>query len=81
MASTEQMKKRIRRIVTNDYKNKCLEEECMRLIDSGAVNVAEAVNNYRLPKNLLVVALENLAYKYRSLNNSDKKEIRNLRRI
>lgn len=81
MATTQQMRTRIRQLIAHDHKIKWLENECMRLLATGAVDLDGAENNYRLPKNLMVVALENLARQYSPLNQNDMKEIRNLRKF
>jgi len=60
---------------------KDLRHECMRLFLSGAVNIEEYEDNYRLPKNILMIALENFATQHDSPNTVDKKEIRNLRKF
>jgi len=60
--------------------------ECNRLFKSGAVDPEPYEDNYRLPKNILVVALENTARQYypphrNDRHTPDEKVIRNLRKF
>lgn len=56
-----------------------LKLECDRLWRSGGVDTTRFENDYRLPKVILTVALETLAYKYMPMSELDKKDIKNLR--
>lgn len=63
-----------------------LRKECIRLVTSGAVHLESAENNFRLPKNIFVVALENLSGQYapphsRSTRSADEQAIKNLRKF
>jgi hypothetical protein len=79
MATTKQIERKVKDLTSTA--DKWLQAECRRLVASGAVDVDSAENNYRLPKNLMVVALENLARQYSPLNPNDMKEIKNLRKF
>ena len=52
--------------------------ETQRLVASGALNLDEASDDFRLPKLLYVQALRNIADSYRPLDVANKAELRNL---
>ena len=63
----------------NTDKDKLI-QTCKRLLDSGAVDVQGAENNYRLPKIILSAALHYEAAQYAPLGNSkDRKILNNLK--
>lgn len=57
-----------------------LKKECERLLSCGAVDLDEYGNDYRLPKIILMIALENCSYQYSPLSH-DKNLIRELKNL
>ena len=55
-----------------------VQQEVRRLLSSGAVNVDEADDNYRVPKLLYIAALKRLAASYEPRNDTDKKLLKHL---
>jgi hypothetical protein len=58
-----------------------VKDECTRLFKSGAVDTEKYEDNYRLPKTILTVALENTAHQYRPIIDRDKRVASNLRKL
>jgi hypothetical protein len=55
-----------------------VQKEVQMLLDSGAVDLDDAEDNYRLPKLLYIAALQRLAASYEPRNAEDKKVLKNL---
>lgn len=84
--TTEQFEEKVKELTSDSVE--WLQKECVRLFKSGAVDTDGAEDNCRLPKNILVVALENLSRQYLPFHNNytrippqDEKTIRNLRKF
>lgn len=58
-----------------------LKQECDRLYKCGGVDIDAYEDDYRLPKIILMVALENTASQYVPLHISDCKAARNLKKF
>ena len=72
-----QFTKRLKEMTRNT--KRLTEEECIRLFESGAINTGDYEDNYLLPKIILTVALENIAWQFKPLNPQDNREVANLR--
>jgi hypothetical protein len=55
-----------------------IRKECERLFNSSGIDTTKYEDDYRLPKIILTVALENQIRQYSPLSPSDKKEVKNL---
>ena len=61
--------------------SKYIDEETLRLFNSGAINKNSYEDNYALPKIILTVALKNLSFQYLPLTPEGKRESLNLERF
>lgn len=61
--------------------NESVNREVTRLLSTGAIDLDKYEDDYRLPKLLLIVSLENIAKKYSPLSEDGQKELQNLRRF
>lgn len=58
--------------------HKGIDKEIERLLNSGGIDHKKFENNFRLPKILLSVALQNQVHQYSPLTKEDQKEQKNL---
>ncbi len=56
-----------------------IRKECDRLYDCGGIDTSSYDNDYRLPKTILSVAIENQVRQYMPLENIGKRAMANLR--
>jgi hypothetical protein len=56
-----------------------LKKECDRLWKSGAIDPEKFGDDYRLPKAILTVALENMACQWMPMSDDLRKDVKNLR--
>lgn len=61
--------------------SKYIDEETLRLFDSGAINKNSYEDDYQLPKIVLTVALKSLSFQYLPLTPEGKREVLNLERF
>ena len=61
--------------------SKCINEETVRLFESGAVDTAAYEDDFMLPKIVMTVALKNLSFQYLPLTPEGKRESLNLERF
>lgn len=60
-------------------KEKCLEREIKKLIESGGLPLSKYDDDFQLPKCVLTIALANQAEQYRPFSKNLKKVINNLK--
>lgn len=75
----EQCKNRVEELISNPEFRRFLDKEVERLFKSGALDTESADDDFRLPRLILCVALENLSRKYSPLSPDGKRIVQNLR--
>lgn len=75
----QQFLKKYQKLLTATRKS--LVDNGVNLFRSGTVNASEAENDYALPKVILAVVLENMAWQWYPVSNEGKKDLANLRKF